>query len=61
MSSFTTGESNAGVTHSQAQSINVLPKLDSTLALFLKKMYFLFLPNFATINLFKTSVLLILR
>jgi len=43
MYSVATGEGNAGVTHSQAQSINVLPKLDSTLALFLQKdMYFYF-------------------
>jgi len=37
MSSVATGEGNAGVTHSQAQSINVLPKLDSTFAIFLQK------------------------
>jgi hypothetical protein len=42
MSSVATGESNPGVTHSQAQSINVLRKLDSTVALFLQnEMYFI--------------------
>ena len=43
MSSVASGEGNAGVTHSQAHSINVLRKLDRTLTLFLQnEMYFYF-------------------
>jgi hypothetical protein len=43
MYSVANGEGNSGVTHSLAQSINVLRKLDSTLFLFLQnEMYFYF-------------------